>query len=82
MSKKGKDKQPKNVKYSHKDVPKEWRQIVKDRALEQEVTEDEVIRWGIYHDFKKAKKDEELQEERLSVLKEILTELKKGGGKP
>lgn len=82
MSQKGKDKKPKKVKYSHKDVEKEWQEVVADRAVEQGVSEDEVIRWGIHHNFKKAKKDEENQEKRLSLLREIRDSLKKGGDKP
>lgn len=69
MSKKGK----KPFKFTHKDVDKEWQEHVKRRAVEQNVTEDEVIRYGLHFDFKAKKREEET----LEVLKAIRDELKK-----
>jgi len=67
----------KKYKFTHKDVTKEWQQAVQDRAKEQDVSEDDVVRFGIHHDFKK----ERVEAERLSVLREIRDELKKAGKK-
>lgn len=69
------DKKPKKpYKYKAEDVDKEWQAHVKARALEQEVSEDEVIRFGLHYNFKAKKREDET----LSVLKEIRDELKKG----
>lgn len=67
-------KGPKKVKYTSKDVPERWRNAVKSRALSEEVDEDDVIRFGLHHDFKAKKREEE----SIAVLKDIRDELKKG----
>ena len=57
---------------------------MKARALEQEVTEDDVIRFGLRYDFKKERAEadykkelKEIQKANEKTLKDILKELKK-----
>lgn len=63
---------PKPKKLSLADVPLEWRSAVKTRAHLQGVDVDDVIRYGLHHDFKKVESDD-----AVTVLKEI-RELLKG----
>ena len=81
----------KTKKLTHKDVEPEWRDAVKRRAVQQEVDENEVIRFGLHYDFKakaeeKAEKTElkalqkevrDIQKENEKTLKSILKELEK-----
>ena len=77
----------KTKKLTHKDVEPEWRDAVKRRAVQQEVDEDEVIRFGLHYDFKREREGKEikeiqkelrdLQKENEKTLKSILKELKK-----
>lgn len=64
---------PKPKKFTFKDVPREWQEHVKARAKEQGVSEDDVIRFGLHHDFKAKKREEDV----LTTLREIRDELKK-----
>ena len=47
------------TKLTYKDVPKEWQKQVRDRAIEEGVDEDSIIRYGLNYPFKKVKEDED-----------------------
>lgn len=74
-------------KLTASDVPKEWQQAVKDRAKDQGVDEDSVIRHGLRWDFKEETEKKEVKDSQKALksemkevnktLQDILKELKK-----
>jgi len=70
-----------------KDAPPEWQEAIKNRSLEQEVSEDDVVKYGLYYEFKVQKEIDEIREAQKAVrdgikesnelLKELIKEMKK-----
>ena len=63
-------------KFKLEHVPKEWRRVVELRAKQQAVDVDEVIRFGVGHDFKKEREEKQEKLEALKDRKDNLGELR------
>lgn len=70
-----------------KDAPKEWQEAIKARAIQEGVTEDEIVRFGLYYDFKvkeeldkvrdTQKETRDLIKANNELMKDMIKELKK-----